>query len=214
MAIIESTTGTVMSVDPAFGAARVSVRPPETTSWLSLGLQTGALAGVATGTTGLIFSLRNASANPIMVRRVGVGFITTTAFTAAQMIGFGLIVGRNWSVADSGGSALTLTGNNAKHRSSMGNLTSVDARLSTTAALTSGTKTLDGNTLGQAAGWSGGQGTTIAPALSNLFGHDSEDYPIIIGQNEGISIQNLTAMGAGGVGVAIVNLEFAEMVAF
>jgi hypothetical protein len=214
MAIIESTVGTAMAVDAGFNAARVSVRPPETTSWLSLGMQTSAMTGVATGTTGLIFALRNLAANPIMIRRVGLGFITSTAFTAAQMVSFGLIVARNWSVSDTGGSIVTLTGNNAKHRSTMGNLTSVDARVSSTAALGNGSKTLDGSTLAQVAGWSGGLGTTIAPALSNLFGHDSEDYPLIIGQNEGINIQNLTAMGAGGAGIAIINLELAEMVAF
>jgi hypothetical protein len=214
MAIIESTGGTALAVDAGFGAARVSVRPPESTAWLSVGVQTGALAAISVGTSGLIFALRNLSANPVIVRRAGIGFVTTTAFTTAQMISFGLIVSRGWTASDTAGTAIALTGNNGKHRSSMGILTSVDARVSATTALTNGTKTIDTNTLAQVGGWSAGQGTTIAPTLNNLFGHDPEDYPLVIAQNEGFNIQNLTTMGAGGAGVAFINVEIAEAVAF
>jgi hypothetical protein len=214
MAIIESTGGTAMAVDPGFGAARMTVRPPETTSWVSIGAQTGAMTAVSVGTTGLIFAFRNLATNPVMIRRIGLGFVTTTAFTTAQMMAFGLSFARSWTVSDSGGTAIGLTGNNGKHRSSMGILTSVDARIATTTALTNGTKVLDGNTLAQIGGWSGGQGTMIAPALGNLFGHDSEDYPLVLAQNEGFNIQNLITMGAGGAGVAFVNIELAEAVAF
>jgi hypothetical protein len=214
MAIIESAGGTAMAVDPGFGAARMSVRPPESTAWLSVGVQTGAMTGISIGTSGLVFAFRNASANPVMVRRIGIGFVTTTAFTTAQMMSFGLIVARGWTASDTGGLAIGLTGNNAKHRSSMAILTSVDARVCVTTALTNGTKTIDANTLAQVGGWSGGQGTTIAPALSNLFGHDPEDYPLVLAQNEGFNIQNLTTMGAAGAGVAFINLEIAEAVSF
>ena len=57
-------------------------------------------------------------------------------------------------------------------------------------------------------------GTTIAPGLSNLFGHDTGDYPIVLAQNEGLLIVNLTAMGAAGAGTAFIGMEFAEASAF
>lgn len=214
MAIIESVGGSAMAVDPGFSAARVSVRPPETTSWISVGATTGALANVSTGSTGLLFSIRNLGANPLMLRRIGMGFVTTTAFTAAQMVGFGLSVARNWTVSDTGGTAIILTGNNGKHRSSMANLTSVDCRLATTATLGNGTKTGDANTIAQVAGWAAGQGVAVVPGANNLFGHDPEDYPLILAQNEGFNILNMVPLGAGGLGTAIVNFEIAEAVVF
>lgn len=212
MAIIESTGGTAMAVDAGFAAARVSVRPPESLAWLSLGAQSSSLTGMVANA--LLFSFRNLSANPVLIRRVGVGFITTTAFTTAQMLSYGLFVARGFTASDSGGTAIALTGSNAKHRTAMGTLSSVDCRITAGAALSAGTRTLDANTIAQQAGWSGGQGVTIAPALSNMVLHDAEDYPVVLAQNEGFVITNLTAMGATGAGVLFVQAEIAEASAF
>ena len=214
MAIIQSgsAAGTALLVDLSFAAARVTVRPSESLGWLSFSAQTGNLTGITA--TANVFSFRNLSANPILVRRLGVGFITTTAFTTAQTMSFALNFARAFTVSDSGGTALTLTGSNAKHRTSMATLTSVDARIATTVGLTAGTKTTDATDLATVAGWSAGQGVTITPALANLFSHDTGDYPLVIAQNEGFNIFNRTAMGAAGVGVAYLNVELAEASAF
>jgi len=214
MAIIESVNGSAMAVDPVFGAARVSVRPVETTSWISIGVSSGGLTGLPTGSGGIVFALRNLGTNPVMLRRIGIGIVTTTAFTTPQMLTFGLGVARNWTASDSGGTVIALTGNNGKHRSTMANLTSVDCRIAATAALSNGTKTLDANQIAQVAGWSAGQGVAIGGTPSNLFGHDPEDYPLILAQNEGINILNLVGFGTGGVATAIVNCEIAEAAAF
>jgi hypothetical protein len=214
MAIIQSggAAANALLVDPNFSAARVAVRPMDVLGWNSVGIATGALTGLASGAA--IFSFRNLAANPILVRRVGVGFVTTTAFTAAQMVSFGLLAARSFTASDSGGTAIALTGSNAKHRTILATPTSLDCRVATTAALTAGTRTVDANTLTVQAGWSGAAGVTIAPALSNLLAHDTGDYPIVLAQNEGLVITNLTALGAGGVGVATVAIEFAEASAF
>lgn len=211
MAIIESGSpdASKMRVDAAFNAARVSVRPMDTLAWLSVGAATGAITGVAAN--GPIFSLRNLSANLIIVRRVGIGFLTTTAFTTAQAMSFGLQVARSFTVSDSAGTAIALTGSNAKHRTSMANATSLDVRIAAAAALTAGTRALDANLLSVQAAFSGAAGVTLAPALDNLFAHDTSDYPLVLAQNEGLLVVNLTAMGATGVGSAFVNLEFAEV---
>jgi hypothetical protein len=148
------------------------------------------------------------------VRRVGAGFVTTTAFTAAQQVELGLLLARNWTVADSGGTVIALTGNNGKHRTSLGTPTSIDCRIATTAALTGGTRTVDANTIGQQAGWSAGAGVTIPPSPDNLLQHAAGDYPLVLTQNEGFFVVNLFAMGAAGVGKAYVNFEFAEVAGY
>jgi hypothetical protein len=214
MAIIQSggAAGTALLVDASSGAARVAVRPMDVLGWNSVGAASGLVTGLAANAT--LFSLRNLSGNPVLVRRLGVGFVTTTAFTAAQMMSFGLLAARSFTASDSGGTAIALTGNNAKHRTSLGTPTSLDCRIATTAALTAGTRTVDANLLGVQAGWSGAAGTVIAPALNNLLSHDTGDYPLVLAQNEGLVVANLTAMGAGGVGTAFVAIEFAEASAF
>lgn len=210
--ILGADGATTAAVDAGFNAQRSSIRPMPSLAWISVGAASGSITGIAAG--GAIFSFRNASANLIAIRRIGVGFITTTAFTAAQRIEMALQVARAFTVSDSGGTTIALTGSNGKHRSSMGVLTSVDARISTTAALTAGTKTLDTNYLAIIGAWSGAAGAGINPAVNNLFGHDPEDYPLILAQNEGFNIINAVAMGAAGVGNAYVNIEAAEVSSF
>lgn len=214
MAIIQSgsAAGTALLVDPNFGAARVTMRPMDTLGWNSVGVVSGSLTGIAANAG--IFSFRNSSSNAVVVRRVGIGFVTTTAFTTAQTVNFGLLVARNFTASDSGGTAIAFTGNNGKHRTSLGTPTSLDCRIATTAALRGGTRTLDANAVGVQAGWSGAAGTTIAPALNNLLSHATGDYPIVLAQNEGLVIANVTAMGAGGAGIATITMEFAEASAF
>lgn len=214
MAIIQSgsAAGTALLVDPNFGAARVTMRPMDTLGWNSVGVATGSLVGIAANAG--IFSFRNISSNAVVVRRVGIGFVTTTAFTTAQTVNFALLVARNFAASDSGGTAIAFTGNNGKHRTSLGTPTSLDCRIATTAALGGGTRTLDANAVAIQAGWSGAAGTTIAPTLNNLLSHATGDYPIVLAQNEGLVIANLTAMGAGGAGIATIAMEFAEASAF
>ena len=103
MAIIQSgsAAGTALLVDPAFGAARISVRPVDVLGWNSVGAVTGAMTGLATGAA--VFSFRNLSGNPVLVRRLGIGFVTTTAFAAAQMLRFGLVVARSFTASDGRG---------------------------------------------------------------------------------------------------------------
>jgi hypothetical protein len=209
MPSIENIAGTAAAeVDPSFSAVRMSLRPMEATGWHSVGLLTGALTGIAANAA--IFSFRNISANPILVRRIGVGFITTTAFTAAQMVQYGVKVARAFTASDTLGTAIALTGSNTKLRTALAVPTSVDCRISAAAALGAGTKTLDPNDIGTAIGFAGGVGQGITPALNNLFAHDTGDHPLTLVQNEGFNIMNLLLMGAAGVGTAVINFEFAE----
>ncbi len=208
----QGTTGNVMEVDTSFKAARATLRPAESLAWHSIGASTGLITGIAAGAAN--FSLRNISSNVLIIRRVGIGFVTTTAFTAAQLMEFGLTVARAFTASDTGGTIVNLTGSNAKHRTSLATLTSVDCRVSGAAALVAGTRTLDGTSLATIGGWSAAAGQTIVPAPDNLLQHAAGDYPLVLAQNEGLIIQNLTTMGAAGVGKLYVNLEVAEAVSY
>lgn len=213
MATLQNPALTVaMEVDPTMKAGRMSIRPVESLSWVSVGERSGALTNVAA--LGAVFSFRNLGVNPIMVRRVGCGFITTTAFTAAQEVAFGLRVARAFTASDTSGTAIGITGSNGKHRSNLGILSSVDCRIAAAAALAAGTKTLDANSLAVIGGYSGAVGQGITPLANNLFNHDPEDYPLILAQNEGFNILNLVAMGSTGVGTFYANMEVAEVTSF
>lgn len=205
-------SGVDADVDTTFKALRVSVRPAEVSGWFSIGAQSGNLTTAAAA--GAIFSLRQIAATLLIVRRVGIGFLLTTAFTTAQRVDYGLIVARAFTASDTGGTAIAMTGSNGKMRTSLAVPTSVDVRIATTAALTAGTKSLDANHLAQQAAWAGAVGTVLAPSQNNLLSHDTGDYPLVLAQNEGFNIQNITLMGAAGVGIAYVNTEFAEASAY
>lgn len=192
--------------------------PLDNLAWFSISAPTGAITtlAAATATASAIFSLRNIGTNLLIIKRIGVGFVVTTGFTAAQRVEFGLRIARSFSGSDSGGTAIVITGNNLKHRTSLAAPTNIDCRIATTAVLTNGTKTMDTNFIGIAAAWNlaATAGTNIVPSLNNLLSHDIGDYPIVLANNEGINVENLVLMGAAGVGIAYVNLECAELSTF
>ena len=119
---------------------------------------------------------------------------------------------RSFSASDTGGTALAITGSQNKHRTSLATPTSLDCRISSTAALTAGTRTLDTVALAATYGSSTAVGTSmpVTPLLSN----DAGDYPVVLAQNEGLVVTNLIAMGAAGVINLSVNIEFAEATSF
>lgn len=208
MPSIENIAGTAAEVDTSFKTLRTSLRPMECLSWNLASAITGALTTNAANSA--IFSFRNLSANPIIVRRIGIGVVTTTAFTAAQMVQFGVKVARAFTASDTGGTQIAFTGNNCKARTSLATPTSMDCRISAAASLTAGTKTLDANDIGNIIGWSGAVGQTIPFATNNLVSHDAGDYPLVLAQNEGFNIMNLLLLGAAGVITANIGFEFAE----
>jgi hypothetical protein len=175
----------------------------------------GALTGVAAG--GAVFSLRNNAGNGefFVVRRLGVGFLTTTAFTTAQAIDFGAYVARSFTASDSGGTAIALTGSNQKLRTAHTAPNAADARISATGALTAGTRTLDAQPIGVVAGWAGGVGQgVISPFTANLWDQYAGDHQLVLAPNEGLIIAPLTAMGAAGVGRLYVNAELAVVASY
>ena len=207
---VQGNGGTTQEVDATFRAARVSIRPAEVIGYYSVSGASGALTGVAAA--GAVFSFRNTGSNLILVRRLSIGFVTTTAFTTAQGLDYQMLRANSFTASDSGGTALFTAGQN-KHRNSFTNITSApDIRISSTGALTAGTRTLETAGMGIAGGSSTGVGTSMPTA--DLLRYDSGDYPFVLAQNEGFVITNGIAMGAAGVIRLQVAVEYAETAAY
>lgn len=221
MAIIQSgvSGSTVMTVDPTYAAARVAIRPIEQLGTYSVGAFTGAYTGAGANTP--LFSMRfvagsAGSAQIAIIQRVTLSFVQTTAFTTAQQMGFGLYAARSFSGSDAGGTQIVVSGNNQKFRTSQQTsqiATNGDMRISSTAALTAGTRTLDSQALSVAHGWGGSVLLTTGmyqPQQVTLYENFPGDTPIVLQSNEGIVINNIVAMGAGGVFTIGVNVEWTE----
>lgn len=179
----------------------------------SIGLESGALTGAGTNTP--IWSCRYTGTGLAVLERVALFWTTTTAFTAAQFVDHALFVARSFSASDSTGTAATLTGSNGSHRTDFPATGMGDMRISTTAALTAGTRTLDAQPIGVSGNWSSGVGvgnsSTGPQDGNNLYKADDVRYPVVLKNNEGLVINNVTAMGAAGIIKLLVTIEWKEM---
>src|SRR5881394_2396008 len=111
-----------------------------------LSVVTGTLAA-ALAAGGVVFSGRWGDATKIaVVTRLRYRFLPLTPFTAATLTdhtSLDAFIGRTFTVAHTGGTALTLTSPSFKRRASHAATAFTDLRIATTAALGGGTVTLD-----------------------------------------------------------------------
>lgn len=213
MAVIQSAASTdIATVDPTMTALRTVLKPDQNVGAYQTSATSGAMTLIAAA--GPVFSFRYApgTGQVCVIKRVIVSWTTTTGFTAGQAMGFGLFAARSFTANDTGGTALTpILGSSQKYRTaSFVSSMVTDARISTTAVLTAGTRTLDTQALGQAIFYS--PTTTAGSFLSNtdLLNHDAGDYHLVLQNNEGFVITNQILMGAAGVGTLTVNVEWFE----
>ena len=174
--------------------------------------RTGVLTG--TGSNGTLFSLRNTGANTLVgIKRVAVQWVATVAPTTGQLIDMSLYFARAFTAADSNGTAISFTTNRQKVRTPMVDPT-VEARIATTASVTSGTRTLDPLALASVSGWINPAATVMAQGsvipLTELVTNEPEAV-IWLAENEGITVANGTAMGAALLGTAIINIDFVQV---
>jgi hypothetical protein len=182
---------------------------------------TGAIAA-AMAANGEVLQFRWTDATRLcLVQKIWVtGIRATTAF-AAGTFDIKATIARSWTASGTGGTALTLTGENNQLRTNMGASLAGDVRIATTAALGAGTKTLDTQDIGNiATHTSGGTGsaTPIIGALhlpmNDLFECDVTDgeHPIVLVQNEGVVVRaTVPATGVWNIGIGI---KWAEVAAF
>ena len=136
---------------------------------------------------------------------------TATAFTAG-VGNMQLYVARSWTADGSGGTAATLTGNNTKLRTDMGATLLGSARISSTAALTAGTKTLDTNASGQMSlAFPAVASTQIENRIALFEPNPGMESPFILAQNEGLVIRaTVPATGTWAFGVTVNWTELTE----
>lgn len=127
--------------------------------------------------------------------------VSATAFTAGN-VRFSLVKVEGWTVDGTGGSTITLTGNNGKNDSSITGQTTPGIRVATTAALTGGTRTVLENIGGVVTAVGTGAGERFVESTS-LF-TDVADFlrPIVLNANEGVIIRaTVPATGVWRFGV-------------
>lgn len=195
-----------------FRALRVEPRPldPGALGAYRVSLLSGTMAaGLAANAE--IFQFRFADATRIcVVQRVILDGLagSATAFTA----GFGkvdMLVARSWTADGSGGTAAVVTGNNAKLRTSYGSALTSSIRISSTGALTAGTKTLDSQGMGQ---YSFTVGTAVSAQYAGqvvLFGEDmGAQHPLVLVNQEGFVLRaTVPATGTWQFGVTVAWTE-------
>ena len=153
-------------------------------------LSTGTMAAaLAAGSP--IYSFRYTGTGFAVIKRVTFSAGNAGTGFAAGVANFSLFAARAFTASDSGGTAATLTGNNGKLRTSFPTTSVGDIRISSTATLTAGTRTLDTDAL---AGMEVGVPTTAnaqlaAPGALLLDPKNAGDYPLVLATNEGFVIQ-------------------------
>lgn len=221
---IQGNGGTVAEVDgTTFRAQRVTTRPAD---YGSLGVyrasMTSGTMAAALAANSEIFQFRWPDATRLaLVHRVQISAGANVAASAAAITSFNMTVARSWTVAGSGGTRATLTGNNAKLRTSMGTSLVNDMGCSATGALTAGTKTLDTTNVG---GFSLGIGTGAITVAANLNLTDGKvdlynaweegNMPVVLAQNEGFVVRTGIIFPAGMTWQFTVDVVWSEVNAF
>ncbi len=169
-------------------------------------------AGLAAGAEVFQFRWTDATRVGLVTKVIIDGAGGIAAFTAG-VTRFDAVIARSWSADGSGGTTATITGNNQKMRTSMGTTLLGSTRISSTAALVAGTKTLDSQAIGNAVASVGVvAGDPVMPP-SILIHHDAgSSCPLVLAQNEGFVIR--ATVPATGTWTFAVTVEWVELTSF
>ena len=231
MAIIKGgVSGSLIDVGANTKAGRMEIRPTDVGTLGSYQIEniSGTMAA-GLGAAAPIYSCRWGDATrSMLLRRIAIDArVLATAFTAGAFL-FEFIVARSFSASDSSGTSILPTGNNQKRKTAFGTTLLTDLRISSTATLTAGTRTLDAapmyNIRGfvvatqvnypmvTAAGTSAPGASTIAgPVIPvDMFRPDfGGEWPLVFVQNEGFIIR--ATVPATGTWDFSVTMEWSEV---
>jgi hypothetical protein len=200
-----------------FRAVRTTLRPTDYGAFGHYRLSTTVPLVVTQAANGTLFSFRWGDATRLcLIQDIRLQFLQTAAATATIWPVFSIFTARGWSASDSAGTALTLTGNSFKKRTSMGTSLITDIRKSALAAgLTAGTRTLDSDPIVQLPVTS-----TITTPNTSLYSADLDldsgtAHALVFAQNEGFIVQGpSTVFGAAGTANLVVDVAWAEVSAY
>lgn len=208
------TTANIAEVEANTRALRTVLKPDDYGSLgiYAIGLTSGIMAAGLTAAS-VVYSFRFApgGGNLAIVKRILISAgDTATAFTAG-VVTFKAFVARSFSVSASGGTAATLTGNNGKLRTSMATTGLTDLRISSTAALTAGTRTIDAQEFASSSGSITATAGTPLTQPIELWNPKPGDYPLVLATSEGFEIQaTVPATGTWTFSVTTVWEELAS----
>lgn len=186
--------------------------PPGTLGVYSFATQSGLIAATLAADSPL-FSMRWGNANNYaIVDYLSVSVVISGAITApAVHTGLEVVFARAFTASDSGGTALTITGNNGKLKTNFDTTLVTDLRIATTGTLTAGTRTLDTQALATVGYGTGTAVGTTALPHTILISRETNAYPVVLSQNEGLILRNPLAGPATGSFVVFVTLRWREM---
>ena len=188
----------------------------------AVSVQTGSIAAGASANSEILQFRWDDNDNLALIQEVSVtGMYATTAF-AAGAITLRMTVARSMSADGSGGTALEFGGDsnvdNAALRTNMGDSVVGDFRISTTAALTAATQSLEANDIGQIHTHSSGGVGAATPIIGSIYlptttlfkaDFSSGEYPLVLSDNEGFVIR--ATVPATGVWVIGFRVKWAEV---
>ena len=220
---IQGNGGVIAEVDgTTFRAQRATPRPVDhgALGAYCIGMRSG-IIGAAIAANSEIFQFRWSDATRYcVIRKIMIAAsVTTTFFAAGVPMQLDLIKATGWTVAGSGGTRATPAAL-LKRRTSMGStlVAASDIGISSTAALTAGTKTLEtlalSNVVAACPITASLNGTIIAPGtiLWQAEVGDGE-HPLVLVQNEGFVI-TVPAVPATGTWTVSVTVDWAEVTAY
>jgi hypothetical protein len=226
------TPQTPVIIDPSFGAVRESLRPLEynypsaTLGLYRLAVITSAAQWSANSN---VFAARwapaapNSSALAVLLRlraslAIAAAGITPVAQRVDPLVAF---VARQYTARDTtNATAITISGHNAKLRTSMGTTLFANIDVASAAAgLSSGTKTVDGNAFGTMQMSAGAAFVSIGTGVLTADMYNWQtlgQHPVVLSPNEGILVQwGATALTTTTATALItIEMEWAEVLAF
>lgn len=218
---VQGNAGTVAEVDgTTFRSIRTTPRPTDHGAFGHYRVAQTIVIPASVTTNSTFFSLRWGDATRFMVlQKLRLEWLQTLTATATADLRYQVFIARSFTASDSAGTAITLTTNSMKKRTSMGTTLVTDMRFGTVAGgLTVGTRTLDASpivelqancvaTLATAA---------VTPTFRKELEMDSGDglHPYVFAQNEGFIVRGPTTASGTGTSNLLIDIAWAEVTAY
>lgn len=208
-AITGGLSNVLAEVETSRRALRVSVQPGEVGVLGSYRIaQTSGTISAGLTAASLVYGFRfapGAGGILALVKHVRISIGDLVGF-AAGFVAFNLFPARPYTVLDgTGGTAATVTGNNGKLRTSFATTAGATMAISTTAAISGGTSTLDTMPIATVSG--SVIATAGQPPIINgfdLWGPLPGEMPMILANNEGFNVKaTVPATGTWQLGVEV-----------
>jgi len=184
----------------------------QSTEGLVIPLLSGAMTGIAAGAD--VGAVRNLLDAPIVVQRIRIRFVTTTAFASAQSMSFRINKVYGFTATDATGATAVQAHYNFQAGMSVTRagvaittgdripLTEISSVIAATAAITNATYTAEDTDEPEV--FAMGAGSTLPSVYENWV---PPGPPLVLSKNTGLIINNHILMGASGAGNLYVGVD-------